>query len=119
MTTRIRSSRTNTLCGILLLTAAVTAPVVMLASFPWVTRAQIARVIGIAPAEASQPMVFEGETITLEEADADDAVSRHRCEPATDEAGVPIAVAEPTPRFVPICDREVGPIGDLAVATRR
>lgn len=117
METRIRSSRTNTLCGILLLTAAVTAPVVMLASFPWVTRAQIARVIGIAPAEAQQPttMAFEGETITLAEADT----MSHRCEPATDEAGVPIAVAEPTPRFVPICDQRVGPIGDLAVATRR
>lgn len=119
METRIRSSRTN-LLGILLLTAAVTAPIVMLASFPWVTRAQIARVIGIAPAEA-QPttMAFEPEVVTLDEADDANAVSRHRCEPATDEAGAPIAVAEPTPRFVPICDREVGPIGDLAVATRR
>lgn len=117
METRIRSSHTSTLFGVLALTAVVALPVVMLASFPWVTRAQIARVIGIAPAEAQQPttMAFEGETITLAEADT----ISHRCEPATDEAGVPIAVADPTPRFVPICDREVGPIGDLAVATRR
>lgn len=116
MESRIRSSRISTLFGVLALTAVVTLPVVMLASFPWVTRAQVARVIGIAPAEA-QPttMAFEPEVITLAEAD----VVSHRCSPTTDETGAPIAVAEPTPRFVPICDREVGPIGDLAVAANR
>lgn len=63
---------------------------------------------------AAQPMVFEGEVITLAEAD----MVSHRCEPATDEAGVPIAVAEAL-RFVPVCEQDVGPIGDLAVATNR
>lgn len=120
---RIRSTGTAAL--VFILAAAIAAPVTMLMAFPWVTRDKIAQVMNVAveavqpaEAEAAKPMVFEPTVITLEEADATvaaaDAVSRHRCSSATDEAGAPIA--EPILRFVPLCDEQVGQIGDLAVA---
>lgn len=115
----IRNTR-ETVLGVTALAIAIALPAVgfglLVAQVPNQVVDLAVRGLAVRSASAAEPtMVFEGETITLDEAD----VVSHRCEPATDEAGVPIAVAEPTPRFVPICDREVGPIGDLAVATYR
>jgi len=106
-TTRIRSSRISAIACVALLAATVAAPIAMLAAFPWVTRAQIAKVIGVAPVEA-QPLAFEGETITLEEADATVATLETDADDAND------ALDEFEVEFTPICDQN--PLANVPVA---